>query len=87
MQISKGLRRSIQTVFTVAQAALSGQTATAQASYHHQVARAKHPAAAPKTTSKSKGGKASSFAPHATKRRVYGAPIQPPIVHPAPPPK
>jgi hypothetical protein len=31
--------------------------------------------------------KASSFAPHPTKRRVFGAPIQPPIVNKAPPPK
>jgi len=34
--------------------------------------------------------KASSFAPHPTKKRVFGAPIQPPIVHnvpPAPSPK
>jgi hypothetical protein len=31
--------------------------------------------------------KASSFAPHPTKRRVFGAPIQAPIVHSAPAPK
>ncbi len=31
--------------------------------------------------------KASSFAPHPTSRRVFGDPIQPPIVHNAPPPK
>jgi hypothetical protein len=31
--------------------------------------------------------KASSFAPHPTKRRVFGAPIQAPIVHKAPVPK
>jgi hypothetical protein len=29
--------------------------------------------------------KASSFAPHPTGRRVFGDPIQPPIVHNAPP--
>jgi hypothetical protein len=29
--------------------------------------------------------KASSFAPHPTSRRVFGDPIQPPIVHNAPP--
>jgi hypothetical protein len=28
--------------------------------------------------------KVSSFAPHPTKRRVFGAPIQPPIVHNVP---
>ena len=31
--------------------------------------------------------KASSFAPHPTTRRVFGDPIQAPIVHSAPPPK
>jgi len=31
--------------------------------------------------------KASSFAPHPTKRRVFGAPIQEPIMHSAPAPK
>jgi hypothetical protein len=31
--------------------------------------------------------KASSFAPHPTTRRVFGDPIQAPIVHAAPPPK
>ena len=31
--------------------------------------------------------KASSFAPHPTTRRVFGDPIQPPIVNKAPPPK
>ena len=31
--------------------------------------------------------KASSFAPHPTTRRVFGDPIQAPIVHNAPPPK
>ena len=31
--------------------------------------------------------KASSFAPHPTKRRVFGDPIQAPIVHSAPAPK
>jgi hypothetical protein len=31
--------------------------------------------------------KASSFAPHPTSRRVFGDPIQPPIVNNAPPPQ
>jgi hypothetical protein len=31
--------------------------------------------------------KASSFAPHPTTRRVFGDPIQAPIVHNTPPPK
>ena len=30
--------------------------------------------------------KASSFAPHPTTRRVFGDPIQPPILHKTPPP-
>jgi hypothetical protein len=49
-------------------------------------------ASAPKTVSKTQQPvgtphKASSFAPHPTKRRVFGAPIQPPIVSPPAPPK
>jgi hypothetical protein len=40
---------------------------------------------APKAAPKSK--KVSSFAPRPTKRRVFGAPIQPPIVNKAPAPK
>lgn len=31
--------------------------------------------------------KASAFAPHPTKQRVFGAPIQAPIMHSAPAPK
>jgi hypothetical protein len=37
------------------------------------VSRVHHPVGTPQ--------KASSFAPHPTQRRVFGAPIQPPIVH------
>jgi hypothetical protein len=37
------------------------------------VSRVHHPVGTPH--------KASSFAPHPTQRRVFGAPIQPPIVH------
>jgi hypothetical protein len=49
-------------------------------------------ASPPKTVSKTQQPvgtphKASSFAPHPTKRRVFGAPIQPPIVSPPAPPK
>jgi hypothetical protein len=45
---------------------------------------------APRTVSKvrqpdGKPSKASSYAPHPTKSRVFGAPIQPPILHKAPP--
>jgi hypothetical protein len=40
------------------------------------VSRARQPAGAPH--------KASAFAPRPTKQRVFGAPIQPPIVHEAP---
>ena len=45
----------------------------------------------PKVVAKShqpagKPPKASSFAPHPTSRRVFGDPIQPPILHKTPPP-
>jgi hypothetical protein len=43
------------------------------------VSRVHHPVGTPH--------KASSFAPHPTKRRVFGAPIQPPIVSQVTPPK
>lgn len=43
------------------------------------VSRVHHPVGTPH--------KASSFAPHPTQRRVFGAPIQPPIVNHVTPPK
>jgi hypothetical protein len=64
--------------------ALSAGTAVAQASSRagpspKVVSRAHQPEGTPQ--------KASSFAPHHTKRRVFGAPIQPPIVGHVPPKK
>jgi hypothetical protein len=64
--------------------ALSVGTAQAQASSRagpspKVVSRVHQPAGTPQ--------KASSFAPHPTKRRVFGAPIQPPIVRNVPPKK
>jgi hypothetical protein len=82
MKIVNGPRLLILTVL-VALAAVSIGTAAAQASYKPPVTRAKHPAPPAKVAPKTR--KASSFAPRPTKRRVFGAPIQPPIVHPAPP--
>jgi hypothetical protein len=43
------------------------------------ISRARQPNGAPHA--------ASSFAPHPTHQRVFGAPIQPPIMHSAPPKK
>jgi hypothetical protein len=43
------------------------------------VSKTRHPVGTPH--------KASSFAPHPTSRRVFGDPIQPPIVNNAPPPQ
>ena len=83
MKTANGSRLLILTVL-MAVAAVSIETAAAQASYTRPVVRAQHPAPPPKTASKTR--KASSFAPHPTKRRVFGAPIQRPIVHSAPPP-
>lgn len=66
-------------------AALSAGTAVAETS----TSRA---GPTPKVVSRAQPGsgthhKASSFAPHPTKRRVFGAPIQAPIVRYAPPKK
>jgi hypothetical protein len=66
---------------------------TATAQQKSAVYDAQHPGSArPKVVSKSHQPvgtphKASSFAPHPTSRRVFGDPIQAPIVHTAPPPK
>ena len=57
-------------------AVVRAQNATAP---HKTVSSAHQPVGTPH--------KASSFAPHPTKRRVFGAPIQPPIVSPPKPPK
>jgi hypothetical protein len=69
-------------------------TAAAQVSPvspRNAVVRAQHAGPSPKVVSRAHQPvgtphKVSSFAPHPTKRRVFGAPIQPPIVSQVPPP-
>jgi hypothetical protein len=78
-------------------AIVSAGSAVAQESPRNAVVNAQHvgPTRPSKTVSKvhqpvGTPHKASSFAPHPTKKRVFGDPIQPPIVHnvpPAPSPK
>jgi hypothetical protein len=63
----------------------SANRALAQGSFRNDVVRAQNAASAPRTVWKARQpvGKpvaASSFAPHPTSRRVFGAPIQPPIL-------
>jgi hypothetical protein len=72
--------------------ALSVGTAVAQVSPRSAVVRAQHAGPSPKVVSRARQPvntphKVSSFAPHPTKRRVFGAPIQPPIVGNVPPPR
>jgi hypothetical protein len=70
---------------------VSAETAAAQESPRSAVVNAQRVGpTAPKVVSKSHQPvgtphKASSFAPHPTSRRVFGDPIQPPIIHKAPP--
>ena len=74
---------------------VAAATAFAQDNSHNAVAKAQRVGPpSPKVVSRSHQPagtpqKASSFAPHPTTRRVFGDPIQPPIVHThtAPPPK
>jgi hypothetical protein len=79
-------------LLAAALATLSAGTATAQASSRSAVVRAQHAGSHPKVVSKARQPvgtphKASSFAPHPTKRRVFGAPIQSPILSHVPPAK
>jgi hypothetical protein len=72
--------------------ALPVGTAIAQVSPRSQVVQAQRAGAHPKVVSKSRQPvgtphKVSSYAPHPTKRRVFGAPIQAPILSNVPPPK
>jgi hypothetical protein len=86
-----------RTLLAAGLTALIVGTATAQVSPvspRNAVVRAQHAGPSPKVVSRAHQPvgtphKVSSFAPHPTKRRVFGAPIQPPIVSnvPAPPPK
>ena len=70
---------------------VAAATAFAQDNSHNAVAKAQRLGpSSPKVLAKShqpagKPPKASSFAPHPTSRRVFGDPIQPPILHKAPP--
>jgi hypothetical protein len=73
------------TLLSMGLAAVS--TAAAQVSLRSQVQQVQKPAPAPKVVSKAHQPvgtphKASSYAPHPTARRVFGAPIQSPILTP-----
>jgi hypothetical protein len=79
------------TLLVIGLAALGVGTAMAQVSPRNAVVRAQHAGPSPKVVSKArqpvgKPHKPSSYAPHPTKRRVFGAPIQAPIVNSVPPP-
>jgi hypothetical protein len=80
-------RRARLGLLVAALAALSAGSTVAQVSPRSAVLRAQQH---PKVVSKARQPvgtphKVSSFAPHPTKRRVFGAPIQPPIVSKVPP--
>ena len=85
--------RAVKMSFVVLAAGLLVGAGTATAQQNSTVYDAQHAGPTrPKMVSKSHQPvgtphKASSFAPHPTSRRVFGAPIQAPIVHNAPPPK
>jgi hypothetical protein len=73
------------TLLAAGVAALSVGTAMAQVPPHRAEVRAQHAGPPAKVVSKVRQPigtphKASSFAPHPTQRRVFGAPIQPPIL-------
>jgi hypothetical protein len=83
-----------RTLLAAGLTALIVGTATAQVSPRSAVVRAQHAGSSPRVVSKAHQPvgtphKANSFAPRPTKRRVFGTPIQPPIVSnvPAPPPQ
>jgi hypothetical protein len=77
--------RQARLSLTLLVTAFSVGTAVAQVSPDSAVVRARHAGSSPKVVSKvhqpiGTPHKASSFAPHPTKRRVFGDPIQPPIL-------
>ncbi len=88
---NQGLTVAVVSVLLTAISSVAA--AQGQSSYRNEVVKAQHPggnSAAGTRTGQSgskKGGKVSSFAPHRTQQRVFGAPIQAPIVKRAPPPK
>jgi hypothetical protein len=85
MSMGTRARRRRLTVLVAGLTALMVGTAMAQVSPRSAVVRAQHASHPPKVVSKAHQPvgtphKASSFAPHPTKRRVFGDPIQPPIL-------
>ena len=93
MSMGTRARRRRLTLLVAGFTALIVGTAIAQVSPPSAVVRARHAGSSPKVVSKAHQPigtphKASSFAPHPTKRRVFGDPIQPPILtNVSPPPK
>jgi hypothetical protein len=92
ISMGTGARRLRLTLLTVGLAVLSAGTAMAQVSPRSAVVRAQQSGSHPKVVSKVRQPagtphKVSSFAPRPTKRRVFGAPIQAPILTHVPPPK
>jgi hypothetical protein len=84
--------RLSQTLLVAGLTALVVGTAIAQVSPRSAVVKAQHAGSSPKVVSRAHQPvgtphKASSFAPHPTKRRVFGDPIQAPILSNVPPPK
>lgn len=92
-KMSMGERaRQARLSLTLLAIAFAVGTAIAQVSPESAVVRARHASPSPKVVSKAHQPvgtphKASSFAPHPTKRRVFGDPIQPPILGNVSPPK
>jgi len=85
MSMGTRARRRRLTVLVAGLTALIAGTAIAQVSPRSPVVRAQHAGQSPKVVSKAHQPvgtphKASSFAPHPTTRRVFGDPIQPPIL-------
>jgi len=92
MSMDAGARRWRLSLLAAALAALAAGSAVAQVSPRSAVVRAQQAGSHPKVVSKARQPvgtphKVSSFAPHPTKRRVFGAPIQAPILSHVPPPK
>jgi hypothetical protein len=83
--------RLAQTLLVAGLTALTMGTAIAQVSPRSAVVRAQHAGSSPHVVSRAHQPvgtphKVSSFAPHPTKRKVFGAPIQAPILTNVPPP-
>ena len=91
MSMSPRARRARLTLLAVGLVLCAG-SAIAQESPRSAVLEAQRAGPSPKVVSKvhhpvGTPHKASSFAPHPTKRRVFGAPIQSPILNHVTPPK